>query len=400
MPSGKKTTRELHAVKENRRKRFPSFDGVLAESQYRMIGGLRDPHRTLASHLVEAVNGYRDASELSVYRLRKNEDNGVQLEHHSTIMKLGQTVKIFYEGDHIKDLHHNAMISIDQERVRYFVFDEGTEWSFSLNVGEVEPERFSFKKVSNRGCEVFIPIVSEGRNGKEIMGMLVIKGGNLSLRGSRNKTGKRAVQESAMHGANIMSVVSHLFSTKLDGLTGLPTKQDFKRDLERALDEYSMKGTTFCLIMLDMDHFKFVNDVYGHLAGDEVLASFSRLVRNFVRDTTRYHGGSPDVVYRWGGEEFFVILKGVDRNDALAVAERIRRETENTKVRTDNGIVSMSCSCGVVSIEDVEEKTSESVEKLADLAMYRAKRSGRNRVYWVEQTKTGLTYKEYTRKRE
>jgi diguanylate cyclase (GGDEF)-like protein len=146
------------------------------------------------------------------------------------------------------------------------------------------------------------------------------------------------------------------------------------------------RGSPFGVLMVDLDHFKRVNDTYGHLAGDEVLKAVAGTMRRSVRDY--------DTVGRFGGEEFVVLLPGLRNRDVLATAERIRRAISQLRVPLpDSDIVlsTLSASIGVAVYPDAASGVDELVHA-ADAALYRAKRAGRNRVVSslaVIDTRTG-----------
>jgi diguanylate cyclase (GGDEF)-like protein len=121
---------------------------------------------------------------------------------------------------------------------------------------------------------------------------------------------------------------------------------------------------------MDLDHFKRVNDTFGHATGDRVLRSFADLVRSNVR---RY-----DVFVRRGGEEFVLIMPTADMEEARSVAERIRCSVEASPVPVDGHEVRYTVSIGIASWTPGED--AETLERRADEALYGAKRSGRNRV--------------------
>ncbi|HEY8338899.1 MAG TPA: GGDEF domain-containing protein [Egibacteraceae bacterium] len=131
------------------------------------------------------------------------------------------------------------------------------------------------------------------------------------------------------------------------------------------------------LVILDIDHFKQVNDTYGHQAGDDVLVEVARRIRDSVR--------IPDVVARYGGEEFVVLLPGTGLEGAVATAERIRRAIGSTPIPMTRGFedqpegLRVSASLGVASF-GVHGRTVSSLLRSADAAMYTAKTSGRDRV--------------------
>lgn len=156
-------------------------------------------------------------------------------------------------------------------------------------------------------------------------------------------------------------------AASLDPLTGLQNRRGGEGLLERAYIGMRESGVPFSVIVADVDHFKAINDTWGHSVGDQVLESVSRLLRASVRAT--------DGVVRWGGEEFLVILPHCDLRAATDQAERIRARLERTP-QPQAGRVTLSL--GVAQL-GAEETVSHLIER-ADRALYQAKRQGRNRV--------------------
>ncbi|MBE0528284.1 MAG: GGDEF domain-containing protein [Thermoleophilia bacterium] len=153
-----------------------------------------------------------------------------------------------------------------------------------------------------------------------------------------------------------------------DGLTGLFNQRQFARSLSTELMRAQRCGRPATLIITDLDHFKSVNDHHGHTIGDDVLAAVAADVAASVRPF--------DVACRIGGEEFAVILPSSDREEGLAVAERIRARV----ARSDRGgLPAVTISCGVASYPEDGEAIRELVRH-ADDAMYAAKAAGRNTV--------------------
>ncbi|MCA9061027.1 MAG: GGDEF domain-containing protein [Planctomycetaceae bacterium] len=124
------------------------------------------------------------------------------------------------------------------------------------------------------------------------------------------------------------------------------------------------------LILADIDHFKSVNDTWGHLVGDEVLRIFCERVRQVLRQN--------DLLARLGGEEFAVLCQGTQRNDAMKAAERIRLAIANEKFRTQAGSLEVTCSLGVTSVRPGQRATVDDVLADADHWLYVAKKAGRN----------------------
>jgi diguanylate cyclase (GGDEF)-like protein len=157
-----------------------------------------------------------------------------------------------------------------------------------------------------------------------------------------------------------------------DFLTGLPNRRRFVEQLELELARLR-RGlvSSIALLMLDLDHFKAVNDRYGHPAGDSVLQHFSALLRESLRRV--------DTAGRLGGEEFAVLLAGSSIDNASAYAERLREQVAQTSFRSAGSDLHVTVSIGVTVLSDFDT-TSEAVLARADLALYRAKSAGRNRV--------------------
>jgi two-component system, cell cycle response regulator len=162
---------------------------------------------------------------------------------------------------------------------------------------------------------------------------------------------------------------------QIDGLTSLHNRAYFDERLEAELAVHHRRQTPISCVMLDVDHFKQVNDRWGHLTGDDVL----RVIAGLLLDGTR----TEDVVARYGGEEFIILTPGVDVAGALTLAERLRATVEKTPVHRLNGSVRITCSLGVAGHAGVG---AASLVDCADAALYAAKAGGRNRVTLFESS--------------
>ena len=158
-----------------------------------------------------------------------------------------------------------------------------------------------------------------------------------------------------------------------DSLTGLFNRRYLLAHLRRSLDRILENRKPLCALIFDVDHFKQVNDTYGHAVGDEVLRELATRIANNAR--------SFDLVSRIGGEEFAVILPDSNLKTGLFIAERFRRTVENRpfKVTTSDGELRVTISVGVAEAISAEENPMELLKR-ADEGLYMAKRSGRNRV--------------------
>ena len=152
-----------------------------------------------------------------------------------------------------------------------------------------------------------------------------------------------------------------------DGLTGAVNRLRFEQVLASEIQRARRHGTPLSVILLDADHFKTVNDTHGHLGGDRVLKRLAEIIEAELRE--------PDLLARWGGEEFVILAPGTDLQGACQLAEKLRRRIERA---TFNGGCSLTCSFGVAAYRS--EESPEGFVERADQALYRAKRAGRNRV--------------------
>jgi len=152
--------------------------------------------------------------------------------------------------------------------------------------------------------------------------------------------------------------------SETDALTGIYNRKKLKESLELEIKKAQRYNDVFSIILLDIDHFKKVNDNHGHLAGDKVLVEVSKLISNNIRDI--------DLFARWGGEEFVVLLHNQDVNQSEGVALKLRALIEEANIEN----LKITCSFGVTQFESRD--TSETVFKKADDALYEAKDSGRN----------------------
>jgi diguanylate cyclase (GGDEF)-like protein len=157
-----------------------------------------------------------------------------------------------------------------------------------------------------------------------------------------------------------------------DGLTKAFNKKYFTDRLESEFTFSTRHVTPLTLVLFDIDHFKKVNDTYGHQAGDYVLSELSMLMTNSLR--------AEDVFARYGGEEFGVICRGSDLAQGQIVAERLRRAVEGQTFSYDGKVIPVTISLGVAGLPDPTIKDTTELIGAADAALYRSKHGGRNRV--------------------
>ena len=157
-----------------------------------------------------------------------------------------------------------------------------------------------------------------------------------------------------------------------DPLTGLWNHEEILRILERELSRAEREGGYVSAIMADLDHFKRINDTYGHMAGDGVLRVTARRMLSLIRNY--------DSVGRYGGEEFLIVLPGCNGDHAAALGERLRECIGRDNMDIPEGMIAVTISLGVATGRKGRKCDVNSLVRAADLALYRAKKNGRNRV--------------------
>jgi two-component system, cell cycle response regulator len=162
-----------------------------------------------------------------------------------------------------------------------------------------------------------------------------------------------------------------LFRATHDWMTGISNRPSVLDALNRERARQVREGGSFGIIMIDLDHFKHINDTYGHLCGDSVLKEVARRMILFVRPY--------DFVGRYGGEEFLIVAPSSDSLGTLTLAERIRKGIESEPFATEEGQLHVTVSCGTASTSGKHPLELASLLRIADGALYRAKDKGRNR---------------------
>lgn len=155
-----------------------------------------------------------------------------------------------------------------------------------------------------------------------------------------------------------------------DHMTGLYNRKYMEMKLTEEIDRFQRTGIPFCVVIIDIDHFKSVNDKYGHLIGDQVIKHLANLMKDNIRKT--------DFAFRYGGEEFMMLLTNVDVRNATHVSDQIRKKLEATNFSLKEKSFNCTASFGIALFK--KNDTAESVIKRADERLYQAKQGGRNRI--------------------
>jgi len=161
------------------------------------------------------------------------------------------------------------------------------------------------------------------------------------------------------------------FQATHDTLTGISNRGAVLEVLAREHSRHTREGGSFGIILMDLDHFKEVNDTYGHPAGDSVLREASRRMTACIR--------AYDVLGRYGGEEFLLVVPSSDEAGTLSLAERIRLSLASEAIALEQGEIHVTASFGVAICNDNNPPTVPTLLRVCDEALYRAKREGRNR---------------------
>ncbi|MDX1279965.1 sensor domain-containing diguanylate cyclase [Shewanella colwelliana] len=161
--------------------------------------------------------------------------------------------------------------------------------------------------------------------------------------------------------------LEHLSQT--DGLTQLHNRRHWQICMQREFERHARYGEPTTLVMFDIDHFKRINDTYGHIAGDKVIQHVSHILKQSLRET--------DCAGRYGGEEFSVVLANTDAKSALNFADRLREKIAASEMLYESAKISVTVSIGICDIEEELENSGKWLAN-ADHALYEAKQAGRN----------------------
>ncbi len=191
--------------------------------------------------------------------------------------------------------------------------------------------------------------------------------------GDQVQLGPGAIFRYSLTDTNQKAVLEKLYSTSVtDALTGARNREYLDTLLTTELSFAKRHQADLSFILFDLDHFKRVNDTYGHPAGDQVLVEVAQAVQKELR--------AEDVLCRYGGEEFAIVLRQIPLNGAVCSAERIRQRIESLTIVHDKRELKVTASLGVSTLNEISEVSSTALMALADQRLYTAKSNGRNQV--------------------
>jgi diguanylate cyclase (GGDEF)-like protein len=270
--------------------------------------------------------------------------------------------------------------SFDRERGAFerFHVSEGqgpTGWVLEhhepLNIKDLAGSGFDAGTDSGVRSWLGVPLVIHG----ETSGVLAVQSRH---RGAFDANQQRLLEAIGAQAAVALQNARLYELAMVDGLTRLFVRRYFDARLGEEVERSKRFDTEFSVVMMDIDDFKLLNDTHGHQAGDAVLRGVADIVRHQMRGV--------DTAARYGGEEFSMVLPRTGMLDAYNQAERIRQRIEELRVHIGGDTVGVSASFGIASFPESGADDSAELIRLADTALYRAKKTGKNRVelYWAE----------------
>jgi diguanylate cyclase (GGDEF)-like protein len=240
-----------------------------------------------------------------------------------------------------------------------------------INLGELKDSaglKDVYRRLHSDAVELMVPL----RSKFEINGILCLASKEKTF-GTDYTPGELRYMEIIASFASVAIENARLYEmATLDRKTGLFNHGYFQNRLVEEIERAERYKTDLSLMMLDLDHFKRINDTHGHIVGDEVLISVARTLREQIRTF--------DIPARFGGEEFMVILPETDGGSALIVAERLRKAVVKLSFKSAKTRFSVTTSIGVASFIHATSLTDDLFIEQADRALYHAKEKGRNRI--------------------
>ncbi|WP_405157683.1 diguanylate cyclase [Paenibacillus sp. FSL H8-0283] len=307
-------------------------------------------------------------------------DSGVVQSINQTMLTM-----LGYERDELIGQHIESTMSVSNK-----VFFHTYFYPYIQLYGHVDEMYFTFRTRDQQAVPVLLNGVRQTRNGESVVDCVVVvmrkriehekdilhtktKLQELyQATQEANKELERLHEEYKIKEQALIKVNDQLETlASTDLLTGLKNRRFFQEKMLESLMMFQEKQRYFSLLVVDIDHFKSINDTYGHPIGDLVLGNLAGLLQSVSRST--------DVVARYGGEEFVVILPDCEEEQAIGIAERYRSQVASA----DWGEYNITVSIGAATV--VEEDTEKSLFQRADNALYASKTGGRNRVTHAAQ---------------
>jgi len=356
--------------------------GDLAQSFNRMSSSLKENHDRLEQKISDLITLQKLSSRVSSV-LEKEELMHLIVKIFSELAKFSKGMLLIRDPEMDRFVVESGvgLRRMDFGKVSFLPHDTLAglalkEQSLIFVENHLEDPRVPVQSVHRLGREIpmmvlAIPLMAKG---KEI-GAVVLEG---SLETAREVRVDEVLLMTLAHHAAIALENAHLYEMAVeDGLTKVFVNRYFQFRLKEEIEHVKRYNTPLSLVLIDLDSFKPVNDNYGHQVGDKILITAAQIMKTTFRST--------DVVCRYGGDEFVVILPKTNGNEALRIAERLRKEIEKLDFDAGSNIrLRVTLSVGVAEWQSsLHDK--EAFIKAADTALYAAKTAGRNRVFSFDQ---------------
>jgi diguanylate cyclase (GGDEF)-like protein len=305
--------------------------------------------------------GLSAAADIAAYDFAAITEHQVESRRHVVRRAVGE-LALEFQGLRFRD---NASLTAMVVKNRHYLPYRG---EFDPKQQVLFTERAKLKSMESL---LVLPLVVR----EEAIGTLIVAAKAPSAFGtSVRETLQALANQLAVALANARAVRQLEEMATTDGLTGCLNKRSFLEQMEQKLMAAQRFGRKLSVIVTDLDHFKAVNDTYGHATGDRVLQELGRVLKQVKRET--------DLVARFGGEEFCILCEETDARGAQLLAERVREELQGTELVTELGSLRVTASLGVATFPD-HARTAAELFAQGDKALYEAKSRGRNQVCTV-----------------
>ncbi len=356
---------------------YPVFNG-------NKVIGILEITGEISERLIEFMNLISIPLSLKIQNIILSEKMQKIVDFHDSMKNIAKIIETQYEINYIVPIIGEMIDKFVSGHLVYvfLCLDNSTEcrlvWPGACNDNKI----YEMIKCLNNNSEYILtpdkkigifPLISENK----LLGCIVTKSTDNVLGEKEIEYLEQLTNQAAttINRANVYAEI--LQHATLDALTGLYNRHQLEERIKQEIAGAKRQNRHLCAIMTDIDFFKTVNDTYGHTAGDLVLKTVANVIKSELREY--------DTAGRYGGEEFVILLPATTGKEALMVAERLRKSVENKKIDiskinpdTDKKSVKVTLSLGVYEYQ--ENDNENDIIKKADLALYKAKETGRNKV--------------------
>ncbi len=281
----------------------------------------------------------------------------------------------------IENINKN-LLNLSYDQIKYIYLSKKKAYVFNNEIENTEYYKIHLDKKNNLE-QIYVPIFIEKKDipkNKIIkIGVFIFEGKDLKLKSNILKI--KNIILTIIFFASVFSSISQMLYKRYDKLTSMIARNEFEFEINNVL---LSKPKQISILMLDIDHFKKINDTYGHKVGDKILSDFSKIILKNIRSTNRAKN-IRDIPLRWGGEEFVIILCNTNLENSLKIAERIKKNVEKNNFIINKKIIKITTSIGVINSKQLLKKKYSkkyilNLISLADQQLYFAKNSGRNKI--------------------